>query len=78
MNLADASIAAEGFLLNLRVADLWKCYREWKDKGAEFLADPLDNGSTEWRCYTRDPDGYLIEVGQYSQMSIDRFLKFGR
>jgi len=21
----------------------------------------------------RDPDGYLIEVGQYSQMALDRF-----
>ncbi len=33
----------------------------------------LDNHGWEWRCYMRDPDGYLIEVGQYSQMALDRF-----
>jgi len=26
----------------------------------------------------RDPDGYLIEVGQYSQASIERFKEFNR
>jgi hypothetical protein len=29
----------------------------------------------EWRCYMRDPDGYIIEVGQYTQMAIDNFKK---
>jgi len=24
----------------------------------------------------RDPDGYLIEVGQYTQMALDRFKKY--
>jgi hypothetical protein len=27
------------------------------------------------RCYMRDPDGYLIEVGQYSQAA-NAFKKF--
>lgn len=49
--------------LNLRVADIDACYREWSTKGAEFLTEPIDRGS-EIRCYMRDPDGYLIEVGQ--------------
>jgi len=31
----------------------------------------------ELRCYMRDPDGYLIEVGQYSQKTIDHFKGHG-
>jgi catechol 2,3-dioxygenase-like lactoylglutathione lyase family enzyme len=49
--------------LNLRVADIQARYEEWTSRGAEFLTPPLDRGS-ELRCYLRDPDGYLIEVGQ--------------
>jgi catechol 2,3-dioxygenase-like lactoylglutathione lyase family enzyme len=49
--------------LNLRVADIQACYQAWKEKGAEFLTPPIDRGA-EIRCYMRDPDGYLIEVGQ--------------
>jgi hypothetical protein len=48
--------------LNLRVADIQACYQEWKAKGAEFVTPPIDRGA-EIR-YMRDPDGYLIEVGQ--------------
>ena len=49
--------------LNLRVADVEACYREWSVKGATFVTPPIDRGP-EIRCYMRDPDGYLIEVGQ--------------
>jgi catechol 2,3-dioxygenase-like lactoylglutathione lyase family enzyme len=49
--------------LNLRVADIQASYQEWKAKGAEFVTPPIDRGA-EIRCYMRDPDGYLIEVGQ--------------
>ena len=49
--------------LNLRVADIEACYREWSQKGAEFVTEPIDRGA-EIRCYMRDPDGYLIEVGR--------------
>src|ERR1700761_5793163 len=49
--------------LNLRVADIHARYEEWKAKGAEFVTPPIDRGA-EIRCYMRDPDGYLIEVGQ--------------
>jgi catechol 2,3-dioxygenase-like lactoylglutathione lyase family enzyme len=49
--------------LNLRVADVEACYREWSDKGATFVTPPIERGP-EIRCYMRDPDGYLIEVGQ--------------
>jgi len=53
--------------LNLRVADIDACYREWSDRGAIFLTPPIDRGA-EIRCYLRDPDGYLIEVGQATGM----------
>lgn len=49
--------------LNLRVADIQAVYREWSQKGAEFLTEPKDH-TYEFRCYMRDPDGYIIEVGQ--------------
>jgi catechol 2,3-dioxygenase-like lactoylglutathione lyase family enzyme len=49
--------------MNLRVADIEACYREWSAKGAEFVTPPIDRGA-EIRCYMRDPDGYMIEVGE--------------
>ena len=49
--------------MNIRVADIQAIYEEWSGRGAEFLTPPQDRGA-EIRCYTRDPDGYLIEVGQ--------------
>ena len=49
--------------LNIRVADIHAIYHAWRTKGAEFLAPPQDRDN-EIRCYLRDPDGYLIEVGQ--------------
>ena len=62
--------------LNLRVADIRDCYKKWSAKGAHFLTEPLDNHGHEWRCYMRDPDGYLIEVGEYSQTSLDHFNEY--
>jgi catechol 2,3-dioxygenase-like lactoylglutathione lyase family enzyme len=70
---APSSVDKANSFLNLRVADIWACYREWGSKGACFLTQPLDNHGWELRCYMRDPDGYLIEVGQYSQMALDSF-----
>jgi len=49
--------------LNIRVADIAAVYAAWSAKGAEFLTPPIDRGR-EIRCYMRDPDGHLIEVGQ--------------
>jgi catechol 2,3-dioxygenase-like lactoylglutathione lyase family enzyme len=49
--------------LNIRVADIQAVYAEWSARGAEFLTPPKQH-ETEIRCYIRDPDGYLIEVGQ--------------
>ena len=52
--------------MNIRVADIQACYEEWKAKGAEFITEPKEHDS-EWRCYMRDPDGHLMEVGQSKQ-----------
>jgi catechol 2,3-dioxygenase-like lactoylglutathione lyase family enzyme len=49
--------------LNIRVADIQAVYDEWSARGAEFLTPPKQH-ETEIRCYIRDPDGHLIEVGQ--------------
>jgi catechol 2,3-dioxygenase-like lactoylglutathione lyase family enzyme len=49
--------------LNIRVADIEAVYAEWSERGAEFLTPPQDR-QAEIRCYIRDPDGHLIEVGQ--------------
>jgi len=49
--------------LNIRVADIQAVYAEWSARGAEFLTPPKEH-EAEIRCYFRDPDGHLIEVGQ--------------
>ena len=49
--------------MNIRVADIQACYKLWKSRGAEFLTEPIAKYG-EIRCYIRDPDGYIIEVGQ--------------
>jgi catechol 2,3-dioxygenase-like lactoylglutathione lyase family enzyme len=49
--------------LNIRVADVQALYEEWRSRGATFITPPQDLGR-EIRCYIRDPDGHLIEVGQ--------------
>ncbi len=57
---SDETVSA---FMNLRVADIRQCYDRWRSRGATFLTEPKDH-SSEIRCYMRDPDGYLIEVGQ--------------
>jgi len=49
--------------LNIRVADIQAVYADWSARGAQFLTPPIEHES-EFRCYIRDPDGHLIEVGQ--------------
>ncbi len=52
--------------LNIRVADVQEVYEDWSAKGARFLTPPIDRG-VEIRCYMRDPDGRVIEVGQVNR-----------
>ena len=49
--------------LNIRVADIQAVYEEWGSRGANFITPPVQH-EAEIRCYVRDPDGHLIEVGQ--------------
>ena len=49
--------------MNLRVTDIRRYYDLWSSRGAKFITEPKVH-ATELRCYMRDPDGYLIEVGQ--------------
>jgi predicted enzyme related to lactoylglutathione lyase len=57
-NLNEAS----NFMI-IRVPDIWTSYNKWQSRGAKFITEPKDHG-LEIRCYMRDPDGYIIEVGQ--------------
>src|ERR1700693_80020 len=50
-------------LMNIRVAAIQACYELWRSRGAEFITEPKPKYG-ETRCYIRDPDGYIIEVGQ--------------
>ena len=54
--------------MNIRVADIQACYKLWKSRGAEFLTEPIAKYG-ETRCYIRDPDGYIIEVGQTTDVT---------
>ena len=37
-----------------------------------LFTEPLPNpDGWEWHCCMRDPDGYIIEVGQYTQLALD-------
>ena len=49
--------------LNIRVKDIAAVYADWSARGAQFLTPPKQH-EYEIRCYVRDPDGHLIEVGQ--------------
>jgi catechol 2,3-dioxygenase-like lactoylglutathione lyase family enzyme len=51
------------YALNVRVADIQAVYELWSSRGAHFLTPPIARDG-EIRCYLRDPDGHLIEVGQ--------------
>jgi catechol 2,3-dioxygenase-like lactoylglutathione lyase family enzyme len=53
--------------MNIRVADIHACYKLWKSRGAEFITEPIPKYG-EIRCYMRDPDGYIIEVGQSTDL----------
>src|SRR5580700_8608990 len=54
--------------MNFRVADIQACYELWKSRGAEFLTESIPKYG-EIRCYIRDPDGYIIEVGQSTDLT---------
>ncbi|HEY1913946.1 MAG TPA: VOC family protein [Streptosporangiaceae bacterium] len=61
--------------LNIRVTDIQAAYDEWSARGAQFLTPPKQH-AYETRCYIRDPDGYLIEVGQTTDPNGDWSAEF--
>jgi putative intracellular protease/amidase/catechol 2,3-dioxygenase-like lactoylglutathione lyase family enzyme len=54
--------------MNIRVADIQACYDLWKSRGADFITEPIPKYG-EIRCYIRDPDGYIIEIGQSTDLA---------
>ena len=56
--LSDLSL-----FLNMRVTDIKRFYERCRARGAAFITEPKVHAK-EIRCYMRDPDGYLIEIGQ--------------
>ena len=52
-------------------------YAEWSARGAQFLTPPKQH-QYEIRCYIRDPDGHLIEVGQTTDPEGDWYAPHGR
>ncbi len=49
--------------MTLRVPDCRGAYRVLKERGAEFLTEPVES---EWeiRAFFRDPDGHLFEISE--------------
>jgi catechol 2,3-dioxygenase-like lactoylglutathione lyase family enzyme len=50
--------------MTVRVTDCRAVHAALLDRGATFLTPPIVNGR-ETRCFTRDPDGHLVEFSQY-------------
>lgn len=48
----------------IRVQNCRESYSILKERGAEFITPPHDNGP-ETRCFFRDPDGHLFEISEY-------------
>ena len=51
--------------LTLRVPDCRAAYDTLSERGAVFLAPPVDRGG-ETRAFFRDPDGHLLEISEVS------------
>jgi catechol 2,3-dioxygenase-like lactoylglutathione lyase family enzyme len=49
--------------LTLRVPDCRAAYDVLRERGADFLAPPVDRG-VEIRAFFRDPDGHLLEISE--------------
>jgi catechol 2,3-dioxygenase-like lactoylglutathione lyase family enzyme len=59
---APADRSRMNALLVLEVEDCMAAYRELRDDGVEFLAEPYSPPWGGHRCFAVDPDGYLVEL----------------
>jgi lactoylglutathione lyase len=62
--VAPADPKSISHAMTIRVSDCEAVYRTLLARGATFLTPPVVNGF-ETRCFTRDPDGHLVEFSQY-------------
>lgn len=51
-------------ILVFRVEDCHATYMHLQAKGITFLAPPASPPWGGWRCFARDPNGYVIEIEQ--------------
>jgi catechol 2,3-dioxygenase-like lactoylglutathione lyase family enzyme len=58
-----------GSELIFRVPDCRGSYRLLRQRGAQFLTPPVDNGY-EIRAFFRDPDGHLFEISEVPGQSV--------
>jgi predicted enzyme related to lactoylglutathione lyase len=63
VTLSVPNLDSVSSFMNIRVADIQASYELWRSRGAQFITEPREQYG-ETCCYMRDPDGYLIEVGQ--------------
>jgi catechol 2,3-dioxygenase-like lactoylglutathione lyase family enzyme len=57
-----------GSFTNFRVEDTQACCELQRSGGAEFITEPIPK-YREIRCCIRDPDGFIIEVGQNKDLT---------
>jgi catechol 2,3-dioxygenase-like lactoylglutathione lyase family enzyme len=51
-------------VLVFRVADCHAAYEDLRARGVVFLTPPTVPPWGGWRCFARDPNGYVIEIEQ--------------
>lgn len=61
---APAERSRMNAVLVLEVEDCMAAYRDLRDGGVEFLAEPYSPPWGGHRCFAVDPDGYLVELEQ--------------
>lgn len=58
-------------VLSFQVDDCRAAYEDLRELGLEFLTPPMEPPFGGWRCFARDPDGYLIELEQPLESPFD-------
>ena len=61
---APPDLTRQKALLVLEVENCMTAYRDLRDAGVAFLAEPYSPPWGGHRCFAVDPDGYLVELEQ--------------